>query len=182
VRRYLQPHTGRLRRRADARCGRVPAWALFRTDLLRSEWIVLWRDIAPRLEAAVLHRDTSSAPIPLNTCYGAPVPDEFTAAWLSALLNSRLIRSLAASLAERASGGAFRFSAGTVGALPLPSDQEAGPVRALAVIGRAAAHGEPHDPDDLDAFVALALGLGEDVSQRLRYLGNALCRDAGGHR
>jgi hypothetical protein len=182
VRRYLQPHTGRLRRRADARCGRVPAWALFRTDLLRSEWIVLWRDIAPRLEAAVLHRDAPSAPIPLNTCYGAPVPDEFTAAWLSALLNSRLIRSLAASLAERASGGAFRFSAGTVGALPLPSDQQSGPVRALAVIGCAAAHGEPYDPDDLDAFVALALGLGEDVSQRLRYLGDALCRDAGGHR
>lgn len=181
VHRYLQPHAGILRRRADARGDRVPPWALFRTDLLRSEWVVLWRDIAPRLEAAVLRRDAPSAPIPLNTCYGSPVPDEFTAAWLSALLNSRLIRSLAASVAERASGGAFRFSAGTVGALPLPADPASGPVRSLAAIGCAAAHGEPHDPDDLDALVALALDLGEETTQRLRYLGDALCRDAGGY-
>ncbi len=182
VRRYLLPHAGHLRRRADARGDRVPPWALFRTDLLRSEWVVLWRDIAPRLESAVLHRDSRTAPIPLNTCYGAPVPDRFTADWMAALLNSRLMRSLAASLAERASGGAFRYSAGTVGALPLPADPACAPVRALAAAGHAAAHGEPHDPDDVDALVALALGLGEDTTERLRYLGDALCRDAGGHR
>ncbi len=182
VSRYLAAHLERLQRRSDAQVGSARPWALFRTDLLRAEWVALWRDIAPRLEAAALHRGGPQGPIPLNTCYGAAVPDERSAAWLTAYLNSRLIRSIAAALADRASGGAFRFSAATVGALPVPPDPDGRAVRALEAIGREAARGEPYDPDDLDAHVALALGLDEDTAERLRFLGDALCRDPRGDR
>jgi hypothetical protein len=179
---YLAPHASRLGQRADARLGRFPSWTLFRTDLLRAEWIVVWRDIAPRVEAALLHRSAACDPIPLNTCYGVAAPDEATGALLVAFLNSRLIRSLAAATAERASGGAYRFSATTIGALPLPSDFACRSCRTLESIGREAARGEPHDADDLDAHAARALGLDADTTARLAFIGDALCGDAGGHR
>jgi hypothetical protein len=179
VERFLAAHLDRLSRRADARHPAGRPWALFRTELLRAEWSVVWRDIAPRIEAAALHRTDGADPVPLNTCYGAPVPDEGAAAWLSAYLNSGLVRSLAAALADRASGGAFRFSGATIGALPVPPDPDCRAVRALEALGREAARGDPYDPDDLDANVALALGLDEDTTARLAFLGDALCRDAG---
>jgi hypothetical protein len=182
VRDYLRAHAAALRRRSDARGTGLPPWALFRTDLLRGGWVVVWRDIAPRLEAAVLHRLGRTAPVPLNTCYGVAVPDERTAAWLAAFLNSRLVRSVAAAVAERASGGAFRFSATSVGALPLPTDPDAPPVRALEALGHGALDGKAYDPDQLDALVARALGLDADTTDRLRFLGDALCRDARGRR
>jgi len=178
VRDYLEAHATVLRRRSDARGTKLPPWALFRTDLLRCGWVVVWRDIAPRLEAAVLHRPGRTAPIPLNTCYGVAVPDERTAAWLTAILNSRIVRSIAAVFAERASGGSYRFSASAVGALPLPTDPDAPPVRALEALGRGAQDGEAYDPDHLDALVARAIGLDVDTTERLRFLGDALCRDA----
>ena len=182
VARYLGSHRGRLRRRADARAADLPPWALFRTDLLRAEWIVLWRDIALRLEAATLHRVARHDPIPLNTCYGVAVPNERTTAWLTAYLNSRVARSLAAAVAERASGGAYRFSAATVGCLPLPPDPAGAAVRALEAIGRSATRGDPYDQDELDSLAARALELDQDTADHIRFLGDALCRDPGGHR
>jgi hypothetical protein len=179
---YLAPYASRLGQRADARLGRFPSWTLFRTDLLRAEWIVVWRDIAPRVEAALLHRSEARDPVPLNTCYGVAAPDEATGALLVAFLNSGLIRSLAAATAERASGGAYRFSAATIGALPLPSDLNCRSCRALESIGREATRGESHDADDLDTHAARALGLDADTTARLAFIGDALCGDAGGHR
>lgn len=179
---YLAPHASRLGQRADARLGRFPSWTLFRTDLLRAEWIVVWRDIAPRVEAALLHRSEARDPIPLNTCYGVAAPDEATGARLVAFLNSRLIRSLAAATAERASGGAYRFSAATIGALPLPPDLDCRSCRTLESIGREATRGESHDADDLDTHAARALGLDADTTARLAFIGDALCGDTGGHR
>jgi hypothetical protein len=179
---YLAPYASRLARRVDARLGRCPSWELFRTDLLRAEWIVVWRDIAPRVEAALLHRSEACDPVPLNTCYGVAAPDEATGECLVAYLNSRLIRSLAAAIAERASGGAYRFSAATIGALPLPSDLDSQSCRILESIGREAARGEPHDADDLDTHAARALGLDADTTARLAFIGDALCGDSGGHR
>lgn len=172
---YLAPHTTRLARRADARD--EPAWALFRTDLLTARWIVLWRDIAGRLEAATLERANPARPVPLNTCYGVAVPDRYTAHWLTAWLNSGLIRSIAAALAERASGGAFRFTATTVGSLPLPADSGSGAVRALAQLGELASTME-WSTHDLDIIAADALGLDAAAAQELRRLGHAVCRDA----
>jgi hypothetical protein len=180
VEEYLAPFAARLARRADARG--QSGWALFRTEMLRSPYLVIWRDIAPRLEAAVLRRDAPDAPVPVNTCYGLAVPDLYTAHWLAAWLNSTPIRNVAAALAERASGGAFRFSAGVVGALPLPACRATADVRRLAAIAEAAQRGEEWEPDDLDTHAALALGLAPETSQLLAYLGDALRRDAGGHR
>ncbi|HXY19722.1 MAG TPA: N-6 DNA methylase, partial [Gemmatimonadales bacterium] len=177
---FLTPEASRLARRADARD--MPPWALFRTDLLRGAWLVVWRDIAPRLEAAPLCRRAADSPIPLNTCYGVTVADAFTACWLAAYLNSAPARHLAAALAERASGGAYRFSARTVGALPLPPDPQGPDVQALADIGASAMQGDSWDAHDLDARATLALGLAPDVSAQLAYLGDALRRNADGDR
>ena len=177
---YLRPHTARLARRADAR--RAPSWALFRTDLLTARWVVLWRDIACRLEAAVLERRAASDPVPLNTCYGVAVPDEFTADWLTAWLNSAPIRAAASALAERASGGAFRFSAATVGQLPLPPRTGDPDVRALADIGRAARHGEEPIDDAQGAHVLAALRLDDHAAAVLSQLDATLRRGAGGNR
>jgi hypothetical protein len=176
---YLRPLAGRLARRADAR--NSPPWALFRTDLLRARHLVIWRDIATRLEAAALPRDAADAPIPLNTCYGVAMADAHAAHWLTAYLNSAPARNVAAALAERASGGAFRFSAGTVGSLPLPPHRATRDVARLAEIACAATRGEAWDPDDLDACAARALGLDPDTASLLAYLGDTLRRDAGGH-
>jgi hypothetical protein len=180
IQEYLRPHAARLARRADAR--REPAWALFRTDLLRARWVVLWRDIAGRLEAAALERGGAGDAVPLNTCYGAAVPDAFTAHWLAAWLNSTPIRSLAAAIAERASGGAFRFSAATVGRLPLPPRPDDRGVAALARIGHAASRGEDWDRDALDSHVLAALRLDESAADVLRGLDAALRGSAGGDR
>ena len=176
---YLAQFAGRLARRADARG--ESGWTLFRTELLRGPYLVIWRDIAPRLEAAVLCRDTPEAPIPVNSCYGVAVPDSRTAHWLAAWMNSAPIRDVAGALAERASGGAFRFSAGLVGALPIPACRAAPEVSRLAAIAEAAGRGEEWDSDDLDTHAALALGITPETRRLLAYLGDALRRDAGGH-
>jgi len=175
---YLRPHLAGLRRRTDGRA--AAPWALFRTDLLRSRWIVLWRDIAPRLEAVTLQRAVGS-PIPLNTCYGVAVPDAWTADWLCAWLNSAPLRAMASALAERASGGVFRFSAATIGALPLPEHTDHPGIRALAAIGCAARHGKAFDTNALDACALAALDLDTHTTSILQRLDDALRRNAGGH-
>jgi methylase of polypeptide subunit release factors len=172
---YLAPFHGRLQRRADAKG--APPWALFRTDLLRSRWLVVWPDIAAALEAAVLDRREPLAPVPLNTCYGIAAPDEQTACWLAAWLNSGPIRTLAAAFAERASGGCFRFQSTTVGALPLPPHPETHDVLALAFIGREARRGQGWDQDELDHHAERALGLDPDAAALLRHLADTLRRD-----
>ncbi len=177
---YLAPHRATLSRRADAL--RSPPWALFRTELLPAPWLVLWRDIAERLEAAPLDRTGTDAAIPLNTCYGVAVDDAMTAWWLSAWLNSAPLRTLACATAERGSGGAFRFSAATVGTLPLPPRADADAYRELARLGRGAADGDPRSLDDLDAFAADLLGLPSRTAADLSRLGATLCRDAGRRR
>jgi hypothetical protein len=176
---YIALHRAALARRADARHG--PLWSLFRTDLLRSRWLVVWRDIAGRLEAAALDRRSRHDPIPLNTCYGVSVPDEFTASWLSAWLNSGPIRATAMALAERASGGAFRFSATTVGQLPVPDRTDGAVLRSLAEIGRHARAADNWSQHDIDAYVLAALKLEASIAGALGSLDADLRRDARGN-
>ncbi len=179
VREYLRPHTSLLSRRADVNGD--PPWTLFRTELLAAPWMVLWRDIASRLEAAALER-RSGGPIPLNSCYGVAVPDALTARWLSAWLNSRPIRTLAQALAERASGGAFRFSAAVIARLPLPPDGSQAAVAELAELGRRGLEGLEVDEDALAALAFRILGQDDAVNDALVGLDAALCRDFGGDR
>lgn len=176
---WLAAHRRTLERRADA--SGAPLWAVFRTELLRHRWIVVWRDIAARLEAAVIDRSQPGAPIPLNTCYGVGVDDARTAHWLAAWLNSSLVRRAAELLAERASGGCFRFAAGTIAALPVP--HAASPaLGALARIGEAAVSRKAWDHDELDRIVAGALGLPAGFFAELSGTGNAVRRGTGGDR
>jgi hypothetical protein len=177
---YLRPHVAALARRADARGG-APPWALFRTDLLRGRWVVVWRDIAPFLQAAVLELGSDRSPLPLNTCYGIGLADPETACWMAALLNSSPLGAIAAALAERASGGAFRFSASVVASLPVPSVTTTPAVRRLSETGRDATHGGIWDQDELDTHARAALGLEGDVAGALAHLANALRRNPGGH-
>jgi hypothetical protein len=177
---YLRPYRHALAHRADARGG-APPWALFRTDLLRGRWLVVWRDIAPFLQAAFLELRSARSPVPLNTCYGIVVPDQTTARWMAALLNSSPVSAMAAALAERASGGAFRFSASVLAALPVPAITTTTAVGALTEIGRDASRGEPWNQDELDTHARAALGLEGDVAGALAHLANALRRNAGGH-
>ena len=174
---YLAPHRAALARRADA--GTAAPWALFRTDLVGPRWLVLWRDIADALQAAVLERAAANDPIPLNTCYGVSVQDEFTALWLCAWLNSPLIGAAALALAERASGGAYRLSAATVGALPTPGCTGHPALPRLAHVAAEATRGRPWSPDDLDALVADALGLAPRQAAALAGLGATLRRSPG---
>lgn len=176
---YLRPHGPALERRADAR--NCPHWTLFRTDLLRARWIVLWRDIASRLEAVAMER-ASGGPVPLNTCYGVAVADQRTACWLTAWLNSSPIRALAAVLAERASGGAFRFSAATVAMLPIPEVTTGSAIDALANTGREGLDGKDIDDDALAAQALAILDLDDRVAGALRRLDSALRRGTGGDR
>jgi hypothetical protein len=157
---FLAPHRRRLERRTDARS--APLWAVFRTDLLGGRWLVVWRDIAPRLEAAVVERPGNSGPVPMNSCYGVIAPDAFSAHWLAAFLNSTTARGIAAALAERAAGGCFRFDARTVGAVPLPEPSDPH-LPALAAIARAAADNEPWDQHELDHLAARALAIDTSV-------------------
>ena len=132
--------------------------------------------------SVALERRETGAPVPLNTCYGVLVPDEFTADWLTAWLNCRIIRAIAAALAERASGGAFRFSGATVGALPVPPGTGSPHVRALAAIGRSARQGEEWDPDDLDRHARGALALDAVTADLVAGLDPAVRGGAGGDR
>jgi len=172
---FLAPHRTRLARRADA--ARAPAWALFRTELLAAPWVVIWRDIADRLEAAPLDRRRPDAPIPLNTCYGVAVDGELTAWWLSAWLNSGPLRAVASAIAERGSGGVYRFSAATVGMLPIPPREDPALFGELAMLARRAADGDPRSPDAIDTLVTRALDLAPALAAALARLGAALRRD-----
>jgi hypothetical protein len=176
---YLGPHRAALAKRADALRDTARPWSLFRTDLLRGSWTVLWRDIAPRLEAAALRRGPG-APLPLNSCYGVCVADAATAWWLAAWLNAAPLRAVARFLAERASGGAFRFAAGTVGILPLPARTDTPAVRALERCGREAWEGKEWDDDELAHHASAALGLDESATRRLAELDAALRGSADG--
>jgi|CXWL01.1.fsa_nt_gi hypothetical protein len=110
---YLRPFSDRLRRRSDFREG--PWWRLYRVHAATAAHRVVWGDLAPCLEAAVL---LEPAAIPLNSCYVLAVPDAGTAHAITAWLNSGPIRAIARLAAEPAAGGAARFGARTVGQVP----------------------------------------------------------------
>jgi hypothetical protein len=103
----------------------------------------VWADLARRLVAAPLTGAEGAPLVPLNSCYVVAASTADTARMLAAWLNARPIGRLATVGAVPAAGGARRYTARTVGALPLP----------------AAAREDP-------ALVALATRLARDPSQR----------------
>jgi len=110
----LQPHLGRLRRRADYREG--PPWQLFRTALALAPHRVCWADLARRLAAVVPPAEV----VPLNTVYGIVTRAADEAHALAALFNSRWYTALARLRADPARGGFRRFNARVIRELPVP--------------------------------------------------------------
>lgn len=148
---FLAPHASRLKARADLQDTRW--WRLFRTASAAQRHRVIWRDLAPRLEAAVLEDPEA---VPLNSCYVAGVPSRAGAHALTAWLNASPVRALVRMTAEPAAGGCARFGGRAVGSAPFPpsllSDAE------FAELGERASHGEPVQ-ETIDALAASRLEL-----------------------
>lgn len=116
LREYFERRRAKLEGRSDFRPGR-PIWQLFRVSEGLVKPKVVWRDLSPKLEAAIAPADT----LPLNTVYFISCADDARARLLAALLNSAPMRAVAYALAERARGGWRRHFAWVIRLLPLPS-------------------------------------------------------------
>lgn len=158
IARHLAPHADRLRARVDQHGG--PWWQLFRTGPATASHRVVWRDLAPELQAAVIDDD---ATVPLNSCYVAAMRSRATADALAAWLNATPIRAIARLGAEPAAGGCARFAARAVGSVPLPAGVLAG--TALAALGRTAVQRDVQG--EIDALVSDLLGLSRTEAELL---------------
>lgn len=156
---HLDAHLSRLQRRADQLTG--PWWQLFRTTAATARHRVIWRDLAPELQAAVL---TDPAAVPLNSCYVAAMRSSLDAATLAAWLNATPIRVLCRLGAEPAAGGCARFASRVIAALPLPRCVLGDPILA-ELTSRAADH---NIQQELDDRVAHILGLSRNEQEMLR--------------
>jgi hypothetical protein len=151
---HLALHLGALRARADYVSG--PPWMLFRTHAATAPSKVVWPDLARRLTACALVGPSGVRRIPLNTCYVAPAATVEAAERLGAWLNSTWLRAIALAGAVPAASGFHRFSAATVGRLPLPTGVTTDPE--LSALARAGRRGEPVQ-EALDDVTARHLGL-----------------------
>jgi len=160
---YLAPHSALLRARTDYAGG--PPWILFRARAAAAPHRVVWADLARELQAASLTGLPDT--IPLNSCYVAPARSDAEADRIAAWLNSSWLRAAARAGAVPAAGGCARYTAGTVGALPLPpgvlSDAD------LSTLTHSARNGGRVQAD-LDDIAAGHLDLG--ASQRAALLGS----------
>jgi Eco57I restriction-modification methylase len=152
--RYLRAHSAALRARADYDGG--PLWTLFRAGHATARHRVVWPDLARQLAAAALTAPEDEALVPLNSCYVAALGNASQADGLASWLNSTWMRAVARARAVPAASGFARFTAGTVGELPLPpvalTDQR------LASLAVEARRGEPVQRE-LDDLVARHLEL-----------------------
>ena len=160
---HLAPHQARLRRRADYVGG--PPWTLFRTVAATAPHRVLWPDLARRLTAAALTGRRDERLIPLNTCYVAPARSAAEAERVAAWLNCTWLRAVACAGAVPAAGGFARFTAATVGRLPLP--QAALGCNALLELAAAGRRGDPIQ-EQLDELTAGHLALSRAARTALR--------------
>jgi hypothetical protein len=166
AREHLSRHERALKARADLRRGR-PHWAIFRAQPAKWGPRVAWRDIAPEPGAVVVPRRVRflgrRVPlISLNTVYQIPAASGEDAHLLAAVLNSTVARAYLKAIAERASGGYFRFLSWTVALLPLPTKPDAAARSSLVALSRAAhAAGAlpPPERERLDRMVARIYGL-----------------------
>jgi hypothetical protein len=160
---YLARFEAELRARRDYEAG--PIWTLFRTRAATARYRVLWPDVARQLRAVALTAGHEAEPIPLNSCYVAPVRTASQAHALAAWLNSSWIRAVARLRAVPASGRFARFNAQVVGGLPLPEGALADPT--LSRLGRAGQAGESVQ-DELDCMTAQRLSLPPLAQRALR--------------
>ena len=151
---HLAPHLRALRARADYAGG--PPWTLFRAQAATAPHRVVWADLARVLRAVSLRAMPET--VPLNSCYVALARTDPEADRLAAWLNCSWLRAAARAGAVPAAGGCSRYTAATVGALPLPETALTDPD--LSTIARLAADGQVVQPD-LDDIAARHLSLPE---------------------
>jgi hypothetical protein len=157
---YLAPHAAALRARTDYIGG--PLWTLFRARAATGRHRVVWTDLTRVLRAVSLASMADA--IPLNSCYVALARSDPEADRLAAWLNSSWVRAAARVGAVPAAGGCSRYTARTVGALPLPSSVLADPD--LSTLARLAAEGRRVQAD-LDDIAARHLSLSETSRRSL---------------
>jgi hypothetical protein len=146
ARRWLLPFREQLSTRADLR-GRMPWWAVFRTESARCEHArVIWADFGTRPRAIAI--DPGNSIVPLNTCYAVTCTTLDDAFGLAALLNGPLASAWLNVVAEPARGGYRRYLGWTMSLLPLPSDWEWARER-LTPLGARAVSGEVPSDDEL---------------------------------
>jgi hypothetical protein len=163
---YLRKHRRALRARVDLKPGQ-PYWALFRARPRKWGLRVAWRDIAAEPAAVVVPPTVEflgrAVPaISLNTVYQIATTSDEEAYLLAAVLNSTVARAYLKAIAERASGGYFRFLGWTVALLPFPAAPDA-EVRSHCIAISHAAHAMRHldeaDQALLDCEVGRLYGL-----------------------
>ena len=157
---YLAPHLSALQARADYAGG--PPWTLFRASAATAPHRVAWADLARVLRAVSLGALPDT--VPLNSCYVALVRSDAEAGRLAAWLNSSWMRAAARAGAVPAAGSCSRYTAGTVGRLPLPSGVLADPD--LSTFARLAGQGRPVQAD-LDDITARHLSLNQSSRRTL---------------
>jgi hypothetical protein len=161
ARAHLAPHLDALRARADYAGG--PPWTLFRAQAATASHRVVWADLARALRAVSLRAMPET--VPLNSCYLALASTELEADRVAAWLNCTWLRAAARIGAVPAAGGCCRYTARTVGALPLPESALADPD--LSTIASVAATGGQVQAD-LDDIAARHLRLNEVHRRILR--------------
>lgn len=169
---YTQGYLNRHKDRLDARPGNAAPGALFRLSGALLDSMVVWRDIAPSLQAAALPRGDPHRPVPLNSVYFVGTGKDDDAAWLlAAYLNSLPVRVFARTIAERAKDGFFRFFAWTIAVTPLPHAWRRDGARELLALSHAASeagYATPTVAARIDALVGAAYGLTDNQLGSLR--------------
>ena len=156
ARRWLLPFRDQLGVRDDLR-GRLPWWAVFRTESARSEHArVVWADFGIRPRAMVIEPGDSI--VALNTCYAVGCDALDDAHALAALLNGPLVSAWLSVVAEPARGGYRRYLGWTMSLLPLPNNWEQARER-LAPLGVRAVSGDVPSDDELLAGALDAYGV-----------------------
>ena len=109
--------------------------------------------------------------VSLNTVYQIPTASGAYAHLLAGVLNSTVARAYLKAIAERASGGYFRFLGWTVALLPFPEKPDAVLRKAIVALSRRAHKQRGLKPGDrrrLDELVARLYGLSQGDLKRLR--------------
>lgn len=114
---YFEANRTTLEERSDYD-PRLPLWQVFRVRPDTCAPKIVWRDIAPELEAI----EVPARAVPLNTVYYLPTQSEEEATELQRFLNSLPVKAFARAVAERARGGYRRHFAWVVKLIPVPKD------------------------------------------------------------
>ncbi len=172
---HIRKHERTLKARVDLRPGQ-PVWTIFRARPDKWTRRVVWRDIAPAPSAVVVPSaipflNSESAVISLNTVYQIAAASDEDAHFLAAVLNSTVARAYLKAIAERASGGYFRFLGWTVALLPFPGRSDAA-ARAMCIELSRIAHGagclSQKANQKLDEAVAALYGLSTSQLEALQ--------------